>query len=158
MLVREKNGTYTVKGKLTDDVILEKARAICEGRIVGDAMNSPEQGRDLIKGWLQGLEHEVFGVVFLDTKNRVLHKEIMFRGSIDQVSVPTREVIKEALRHNCASVFLVHNHPSGLAEPSQADKTLTTKLCEAFDLIGVKLLDHFVVGEEVVSFADRGLI
>jgi DNA repair protein RadC len=103
--------------------------------------------------------HEVFYVIFLNTKNHVIHHEALFRGTIDSADVPIREVVKEALDHNAANVIVAHNHPSGVAEPSQSDKSLTSMLSMALAMVGMKLLDHLVVGEgEVVSFAEQGLM
>jgi len=95
--------------------------------------------------------------MFLDSKHRVIHHQELFRGTIDNADVPVREVVKEALKHNAAAMIVAHNHPSGVAEPSQADKSLTRTLFLALGMVGVKLLDHFVVGDaEVVSFAELG--
>ena len=97
--------------------------------------------------------------MFLDSKHRVIHHQELFRGTIDNASVPVREVVKEALKHNAAAMIVAHNHPSGVAEPSAADKSLTETLYLALGMVGVKLLDHFVVGEqEVVSFAEMGAL
>ena len=97
--------------------------------------------------------------MFLDSKHRVIHHQELFRGTIDNASVPVREVVKEALRHNAAAMIVAHNHPSGVAEPSAADKSLTKTLFLALDMVGVKLLDHFVVGDsEVISFAEIGAL
>jgi DNA repair protein RadC len=105
------------------------------------------------------LEHEVFAVVFLDAQNRVLAFKEMFRGSVSQTSVYPREIVKEALALNAAAVILAHNHPSGHAEPSRADETLTHALRSALLLVDVRVLDHMVVaGSDVTSFAERGLL
>ncbi|WP_080623451.1 JAB domain-containing protein [Stutzerimonas stutzeri] len=104
---------------------------------------------------LAGFEHEVFAVLFLDNRHRLIDYNEMFRGTIDSASVYPREVVKEALRLNAAAVIFSHNHPSGHPEPSQADKTLTRKL----ELIDVRTLDHIIVaGQEQVSFAELGLL
>lgn len=96
--------------------------------------------------------------MFLDNRHRVITFEEMFRGTIDGASVYPREVVKAALQHNAAAVIFAHNHPSGVAEPSQADQAITKRLIEALLLVDVRVLDHLVVGEQVVSFAERGLI
>ena len=102
-------------------------------------------------------EHEVFGVIFLDAKHRVLAFEVLFHGSIDGASVYPRQVVKRSLAHNAAAAIFVHNHPSGCTEPSQADRVLTARLKEALALIEVRVLDHFIVGEgHPLSLAEYG--
>ncbi|MEG2391340.1 MAG: DNA repair protein RadC, partial [Pseudomonas sp.] len=101
--------------------------------------------------------HEVFGCLFLDSKHQVLTFEALFRGSIDNTSVHPREVVKRSLANNAAAVILCHNHPSGNSDPSQADQLLTKRLQKALDLIDVRVLDHFIVGEgEPLSMAECG--
>ena len=94
----------------------------------------------------------------MDNKHRVLGVECMFKGTIDSASIHPREVVRAALEHNAAAVIFAHNHPSGVAEPSQADHRITDKLKDAMSLIDVRVLDHFVIGDDVVSFAERGYI
>jgi len=104
-------------------------------------------------------EREVFAVMFLDNRHRLLAYEELFFGTIDGASVHPREVVKAALAHNAAAVILSHNHPSGVAEPSQADQRITQRLKDALGLVDVRVLDHLIVGEgEPVSFAERGLL
>ena len=104
-------------------------------------------------------EHEVFVAVFLDAQNRVIETEELFRGTLTQTSVYPREVVKSALRHNAAAVILAHNHPSGVAEASQADQSLTETLKRALALVDVRVLDHFIVGRgRAFSFAEAGLL
>ncbi len=125
----------------------------------GSALNSPGAVREYLKLMLSGLEHEVFIVVFLGAQHRVIASEEMFRGTLTQTSVYPREVVKAALRHNAAALIFAHNHPSGVPEPSRADEMLTTALKQALALVDVRVLDHFIVaGNQVVSFAERGLI
>ena len=103
--------------------------------------------------------HEIFVVVFLDSQNRLLAAEELFRGTLAQTSVYPREVVKTALAHNAAAVIFAHNHPSGVAEPSRADEALTQSLKQALSLVDVKVLDHFIVaGTSTLSFAERGLL
>lgn len=125
-----------------------------------DVLGSPQAVRDWLRLKLASLPHEVFVVLLLDSQNRLLHYEEMFRGSLNQASVYPREVVKLALKWNAAAVILAHNHPSGVAEPSRADEALTTALKQALALIDVKILDHFVVAGSAkpVSFAERGLL
>lgn len=138
--------------------VLEMSRrALGEAMRVGDALSSPKTVRDWLRLRLAGLGHEVFMAVFLDAQNRVIQAEELFRGSLTQTSVYPREVVKQALAHNAAGVILAHNHPSGVAEPSQADRWLTDQLKAALGLVDVKVLDHFIVaGGSGVSFAERG--
>ena len=98
-------------------------------------------------------------VLFVDSQNRLIASEELFHGTLTQTSVYPREVVKRALAHNAAAVMLAHNHPSGLAEPSQADRLLTTALQQALSLVDIRVLDHIVIGEhEALSFAERGWI
>ena len=101
----------------------------------------------------------MFACLFLDTRHRIITYEELFRGTIDGASVHPREVVRRALQHNAAAVIFAHNHPSGVAEPSQADQRLTRRLSEALGLIDVRVLDHLVIGDHAaVSFAQRGMI
>lgn len=138
--------------------VLEMARRHLAERLRRDsALESPQAVRDYLKAQLRHEPHEVFGCLFLDTRHRVLAFEALFQGSIDGASVYPRQVVKRALAHNAAALILVHNHPSGVAEPSQADRLLTERLKEALGLIEVRVLDHFVVGEgEPQSLAELG--
>ncbi len=138
--------------------VLEMSRrALGEEMRAGDALNSPAAVRDWLRLKLSGLGHEVFMAVFLDAQNRVLEAEELFRGTLTQTSVYPREIVKRALTHNAAGVILAHNHPSGVAEPSQADRWLTDQLKAALGLVDVKVLDHFIVaGGGGLSFAERG--
>ncbi|MHB1175353.1 MAG: RadC family protein [Sulfuriferula sp.] len=140
--------------------VLEMARrALGESMRQTDALASPGAVRDYLRLALAGKAYEVFCVVFLDTQNRVLAVEELFRGTLTQTSVYPREVVKRALAHNAAALILAHNHPSGVAEPSRADEALTLALKTALALVDVTVLDHFVVGHgSAVSFAERGLL
>ena len=145
-----------------DDSIVKAALQILEQRISYDserkALTAPDDSKAYVKLQLAEYEHEVFACLFLDNQHRVIKFEEMFRGTIDGASVYPREVVKSALQHNAAAVIFAHNHPSGIAEPSQADQNITKRLKEALSLIDVRVLDHLVVGSEVVSFAERGLL
>jgi DNA repair protein RadC len=123
----------------------------------GDALTSPTAVRDYLRLILRSKEYEVFCCVFLDAQNRVLAVEELFRGTLTQTSVYPREIIKRALAHNAAALILAHNHPSGVAEPSQADRLLTRKLADALALVDVRVLDHFIVaGASSLSFMESG--
>lgn len=128
-------------------------------RVPGEAVTSPEASSAFLQLKLQPKQHEVFAVLFLDNRHRVISYEEMFRGTIDGASVHPREVVKEALSCNAAAVILAHNHPSGVAEPSRADTTITRRLVDALGLVDIRVLDHLIIGDgERVSFAERGLI
>lgn len=123
----------------------------------GDPLTSPDLVRNYLSAQLRHRPHEVFAVLFLDNQHRLRSFDELFQGTIDGASVYPREVVKRALTHNAAAVILAHNHPSGVAEPSQADRRITERLQQALDLVGVRVLDHMVVGDaEVISFAERG--
>ena len=123
----------------------------------GVAFTSAALTRDWLRLNLAGLEREVFMVVFLDNQNRLLAHETLFHGSITSTEVHPREVVKAALRHNAAAAIFAHNHPSGYAEPSDADRRITERLKKALALVEVRVLDHLIVGsKEIVSFAERG--
>jgi DNA repair protein RadC len=111
-----------------------------------------------VKLKLATYEHEVFACLMLDNRNRVIAFRELFRGTIDGASVYPREVVKQALADNAAAVIFAHNHPSGATEPSQADIAITERLKKALALIDVRVLDHLIVGDEVTSFAERGIL
>lgn len=140
--------------------VLEMARrALREQMAVGDALNSPAAVRDYLQLLLRGRAQEVFMAVFLDAQHRVIAAEELFRGTLTQTSVYPREVVKRGLHHNAAAVILAHNHPSGVAEPSQSDQALTEALKQALALVDMRVLDHFIVaGAGCLSFAERGLL
>ena len=145
-----------------DDVIIKSALRILENRITyntdSPSLTSPEASKEYVKLQLATYEHEVFACLWMDNRNRVITFEELFRGTIDGASVYPREVVKAALSHNAAAVIFAHNHPSGVAEPSRADEQITQRLKKALELIDVRVLDHLIVGEDVVSFAERGLL
>jgi len=138
--------------------VLELARRALREKIAsGAALSSPAAVREYLRLKLQALPHEVFVALFLDAQNRVIEIEELFRGTLTQTSVYPREVVKRALARNAGAVIFAHNHPSGVAEPSHADETLTQALKQALALIDVRVLDHFIVaGAGVVSFAESG--
>jgi DNA repair protein RadC len=140
--------------------VMEMARrAIHESLKDADALNSPQAVRDYLRLTLSRLPHEVFVAVFLTAQNRVIAVEELFRGSLTQTSVYPREVVKRALHHNAGALIFAHNHPSGEAQPSAADRALTRTLAEALALVDVRVLDHFVVAPgAAVSFAEQGLL
>jgi DNA repair protein RadC len=124
-----------------------------------DCLTSPEATRDYLRLRLYGLPHEVFACLFLDNRNRVIRYEELFQGTIDGASVHPREVVRRVIEVNAAAVIFAHNHPSGVAEPSQADLRITQRLKEALALIDVRVLDHLIIGEGAgTSLAERGLL
>ena len=151
---------YILERPASAEDILKMAKSILRKRHRrGSVLSSPKASRDYFQIHLATYEHEVFGVLFLDNRHRVIAFEELFRGTIDGASVHPREVVKTALQYNAAAVILVHNHPSGIAEPSRADRAITRRLQEVLNLIDVRLLDHFIVaGTNIVSFAERGLL
>ena len=151
------NGLGDAKYAQLQAVLEMSRRALAEDIRRRDALSSPTAVRDYLRLKLGGLGHEVFMVIFLDAQNRVIDQDILFTGTLTQTSVYPREVVKHALTHNAASLILAHNHPSGVAEPSQADRWLTDQLKQALALVDVKVLDHFIVaGNHSTSFAEHG--
>jgi DNA repair protein RadC len=145
---------------MTDDKIIERALSILEARMQhGCALTSPGAVRDFLRLALGSREHEVFMCIWLDAQHRVISCVEAFKGTLTQTSVYPREIVKAALKANAAAVLFAHNHPSGVAQPSQADELLTRQLKEALSLVDVKVLDHFIVaGSHALSFAERGLL
>jgi len=139
---------------------IELARRSIEEKLQsGAALNSPGAVRDYLRLALGGKLHEVFVCIWLDVQHRVIKFDEPFRGTLTQTSVYPREIVKAALAANAAAVIFAHNHPSGAAQPSQADELLTRSLKEALALVDVKVLDHFIVaGNHALSFAERGLL
>ncbi|ETK42790.1 DNA repair protein RadC [Pseudomonas fluorescens FH5] len=156
----ETTGTYVMDSPVTEADILRMAQQLAMSRLSkGRALTEPKQVFSHLQTLLQYHEHEVFALLLLDTKHRIIGFQELFRGTLDGASVYPREVVKIALEHNAAAVVLVHNHPSGDPEPSQADRTLTTTLKNALNMIGTKTLDHIAVGHEgCVSLAERGYL
>lgn len=139
---------------------LELGRRYLAARLErGQALVGPDDTRHYLTARLRHLPHEVFACLFLDNRHQVIAFEELFRGTIDAASVYPREVVRRALDLNAAAVILAHNHPSGVAEPSGADERMTERLVEALGTVGIRVLDHFVIGEgRPVSFAERGLL
>ncbi|MEY6431264.1 DNA repair protein RadC [Thioalkalicoccus limnaeus] len=140
--------------------VLEMSRRYIEERLQRcDILTSPDATRDYLKARLYAYPHEVFACLFLDNRHRVLGYQELFRGTIDGASVHPREVVRQALAINAAAVIFAHNHPSGVAEPSQADIRITQRLKEALALIDVRVLDHIIIGDgQGTSLAERGLL
>jgi DNA repair protein RadC len=148
-------------GKIKEDEIIEQAMRILEGRMrtIGITLTSTQAVKQYLTMHLSELEHEVFGVFWLDAQNRLIFVSDLFRGTLTQSSVYPREVVKAALAANAAGCILYHNHPSGFPEPSVSDRSITSKLKIALELVDCKVLDHMIVGGgNVTSFAEQGLI
>lgn len=153
------NGIGSSKYAQLQAIFEMSRRALNEEMQVKDILSSPQHVRDYLCLKLGGLTYEVFVVLFLDAQNRIVTTEEMFTGTLTQTSVYPREVVKRVLHHNAASVIFAHNHPSGIAQQSQADELLTKQLKQALALVDVRVLDHFIVaGNTTLSFAERGLL
>ena len=123
------------------------------------SLQAPGDAARFFKAHLSDLPHEVFGCLFLDTRHRLISYEELFRGTVDGATVYPREVLKRSLHHNASAVIIGHNHPSGVAEPSEADRSITLRLARALALVDIRLLDHLVVSRDGhVSLAERGWI
>ena len=153
--------THAPATKNSDDSIIAHALAILHNRMKapGHAFCAPQEVKDYCCLNIGILDHEVFGVLFLDSQNRLIEYRAMFRGTLTQTSVYPREVAKEAMMLNAASVVLTHNHPSGSLNPSRADESLTQTLKTTLALIDVRVLDHVIVsGDQALSMAEKGLL
>lgn len=153
-------GRYIVDSPVTESDILQMAQQLARKRLSkGADLTSPAQVFSHLQILLQEQEHEIFALLLLDGRHRVIGFHELFRGTLDGASVYPREVVKLVLAHNAAAVILVHNHPSGDPEPSVADRKLTSTLREALHLVGTRTLDHIIVGAEgCVSLAERGYL
>ena len=139
--------------------VVEMSRRYLEEKIHrGNAMDNVGDVKRYLQSRLQHYPFEVFACLFLDNKHRVIEYEELFRGTVNSATVHPREVVRYAIKHNAVAIVLAHNHPSGLAEPSLSDREITQKLKEALQLIDVRVLDHFIIGDEIISFAEQGLL
>ena len=139
--------------------VVEMSRRYLEEKIHrGNAMENVDDVKRYLQSRLQHYPFEVFACLFLDNKHRVIEYEELFRGTVNSATVHPREVVRCAIKHNAVAIVLAHNHPSGLAEPSLSDREITQKLKEALQLIDVRVLDHFIIGDDIVSFAEHGLL
>jgi len=151
---------YDSGSEVTDDQAISLAKAIIARRFKrADVMTNCSVVKDYLTLHLAEKECEIFGVIMLDNQNRVIEFKELFRGTVNSASVYPREVIKEVLSSNASSVIFAHNHPSGLPDPSEADKQMTERLVKVLELIDVKVLDHIIVGgADSVSFAEVGYL
>ena len=158
--VQEGSGDYQVNGTVSEDDIISMSAKILESKMLGSIfLDSAETTKRFLKHKMENLEHEVFSVLYLNNRHRVIAYEELFRGTIDGASVYSREVVKAVLAKNAQAVIFCHNHPSGDANQSLADEKITIRLKDALNLIDVRVLDHLIVGQsEIVSLAERGFI
>ncbi len=156
LMVKDESGQYRIA---TGEEIIKAAQEELKKHFSrGATMDSPDKVRELLQLNLAQREHEVFAVLWLDNKHRLITMEEMFKGTISSATVYPREVVKAALHYNAAACILAHNHPSGIEEPSQSDRDLTQRLIKALNLVDVRVLDHIIVAEKNYSFSEMGLI
>jgi DNA repair protein RadC len=154
LYVRDDSGYHQAEAH----VVIAHAQTLIRRRYrVGNpVMSSPERTREYLRLNFGALDHEIFGCLWLNNRNKLITVEELFRGSIDAAAVYPREVVKAALRHSAAACVIFHNHVSGASEPSAADEAITTRLREALTLIGVRLVDHLIIADPIYSFAESG--
>lgn len=158
LYIRDEDGNYRIAS--ANDII-DRAKSVIGQRFRAGSpvLNAPARTREFLRLQLASREHEIFAALFLDNRHRLIEYVELFRGTIDGASVHPREVVKEALGRNAAAVIFAHNHPSGVAEASQADELITRRLRDALALIDIRVLDHIIIGDSAtLSFAERGLI
>ncbi len=150
---------YKLDSETTEQDVLAAAEGILGERLKRQgSIGSPTDANNFLRMRLGALSHEEFHVLWLDNRHRIIDCQKLFTGTVDGASVHPREVVRAALTANACAAILAHNHPSGVAEPSAADRAITNELRDALRLVGVRILDHIVVGDECVSMASRGLI
>lgn len=147
-------------GPETEQAVVDWALDIVEARMRKPEayITSPETARNLARLKLRERERESFCVMWLDNRHGMVAFDELFFGTIDGAQVAPREVVKAGLAVNAAACILVHNHPSGVSIPSEADKTITGRLTDALRLIDVRVLDHLIVGSDIYSFAEHSLL
>jgi DNA repair protein RadC len=158
LYIRDEDGNYRIAS--ANDII-DRAKSVIGQRFRAGSptLTAPARTREFLRMQLATREHEIFAALFLDNRHRLIEYVELFRGTIDGASVHPREVVKEALVRNAAAVIFAHNHPSGVAEPSQADELITRRLRDALALIDIRVLDHIIIGDSaILSFAERGLL
>lgn len=159
-ITKDTKGNYRITGKTTEEDVLAAAEQILQRKLERQgSISDPIEAIDFLRMRIGSLPHEEFHVLWLDNRHRILGCQRLFNGTVDGASVHPREVVRAALDINAAAAILAHNHPSGVVEPSAADRNITQELRSALKLVGVRVLDHIVVGAgEGVSMAGRGLI
>ncbi|PTP34949.1 RadC family protein [Vibrio splendidus] len=149
---------YPFKSSELNELLERAADALAAKYKREGTFTNPTNVKEYLKLKLGAHDREVFAVMFLDNQHQLISFEELFFGTIDAASIYPREVLKAALNHNAAAVIFAHNHPSGIAEPSQADRRITQRLVDALKLVDIRVLDHIVVGEDCVSFAEKGWV
>lgn len=150
---------YKLDSETTEQDVLAAAEGILGERLKRQgSIGSPTDANDFLRMRLGALSHEEFHILWLDNRHRIIDCQKLFTGTVDGASIYPREVVRAALSVNACAAILAHNHPSGIAEPSAADRAITNELRDALRLVGVRILDHIVVGDECVSMAGRGLM
>ncbi|MEZ8415864.1 DNA repair protein RadC [Vibrio splendidus] len=149
---------YPFKTSELNELLERAADALAAKYKREGTFTNPTNVKEYLKLKLGVHDREVFAVMFLDNQHQLIEFEELFFGTIDAASIYPREVLKAALNHNAAAVVFAHNHPSGIAEPSQADRRITQRLVDALKLVDIRVLDHIVVGEDCVSFAEKGWV
>jgi len=161
-IISDKDGIYATQNDfITENEIIRSAKALLKKRLTNDNdfFTSPETVKDFLMLEYSAKEHECFVVLFLNNQHKLIKAVEMFNGTIDSASVYPREILKTALQLNAAAVILSHNHPSGITEPSQADKSITTKIKSSLSLIDIRVLDHIIIGAvDSFSFSEGGLL
>ena len=156
---RDSEGRFLIDGPATTDELFELAASDYLKSLGTQPLRDPTASGRFLKAKIGHLPYEVFGVLYLDNRHQVLGFDELFRGTIDGASVHPREVVRQVLHYNAAAVIFAHNHPSGVAEPSAADRAITRELRDALAMVGTRVLDHLVIGSGVpTSMAARGLI
>ena len=154
LYIQDQSGTYLPASKET---VFTEARNLSSYKLRrGTVITSPAEAKEAIGVKLTGLEYELFACLFLDSRHHVLAWREMFRGTVNRTTVHPRELVREAIDCNASAVILAHNHPSGCADPSREDVELTRTLADILKVIDVRVLDHLIVGEEVVSLVESG--
>jgi DNA repair protein RadC len=155
----DNNTTTGIREATLDEIMTGARQALSLHVRKGTVFSNPKITANYLTARLAQHPYEVFTLIYLDNRHRFIAAEDLFRGTIDGATVHPREVVKEALKHNAAAVIIAHNHPSGVAEPSNADELITRRLKEALNLVDIRVLDHIIVaGGTTTSFAERGLI
>ncbi|MFS1947226.1 RadC family protein [Vibrio lentus] len=149
---------YPFKTSELNELLERAAEALAAKYKREGTFTNPTNVKEYLKLKLGAHDREVFAVMFLDNQHQLISFEELFFGTIDAASIYPREVLKAALNHNAAAVVFAHNHPSGIAEPSHADRHITQRLVDALKLVDIRVLDHIVVGEDCVSFAEKGWV
>lgn len=159
-LIQDRNGHYQRRGPITEHDVLAAAETLLRAKLERQgSIGNPQDASNFLRMRLGALLHEEFHILWLDTRHRILDCQRLFIGTVNGASVHPREVVRAALTLNASAAILAHNHPSGVAEPSQADRNITQELIAALRLVGVRVLDHLVVtAGEAVSMAARGLL